>query len=86
MDIETKIKKEQFGKNWPFTVDKGILRRRGNLITFIAKGKEYAINGLACSLGIYKDITTIWKKTGRFIENSPKHVDISPIIKKGLSL
>lgn len=46
----TTISKEQFGKKWPLTVDKGIVKclQIGNgAVVFESGGKTYAVNGTA---------------------------------------
>lgn len=57
------IYKADYGNDWPFTVDKGVLKCSSNQVLFIVNGKRYAINGtaqgLASSLG-YSAVEEIW--------------------------
>jgi hypothetical protein len=87
----------EYGKEWPFTVSSGRLACSGaGAVTFTAKGKTYAVNGLAMSDHRNSNIREIWKddsesehakymlKQGR-PDLVPK-VSISPIINRGLKL
>jgi len=42
-----KITKEEFGKDWPFTVDAGYVNCYDSEVTFETNGKVYALNGTA---------------------------------------
>jgi hypothetical protein len=71
-------------KEWPFTVDAGLLKCEAGAVTFEpADGPRYAVNGTAKGAG-YPDISPIWaddKKLGYGLK-----VDISEVLNKGLSL
>lgn len=55
-----RVSRSQFGEEWPFTVEEGVLRGRGwGSVTFKARGEEYAVNGVAKGQG-FKDIDAIW--------------------------
>ncbi len=81
------IHKDDFGDEWPFTVEDGIVAcERGSMVVFRASGKTYAVNGTARGFieeAGYVDFEEIWRDdpSGIF----PK-VDISPIIGMGLDL
>lgn len=77
-----RITRVQFGEDWPFIVDEGVLRRhRIGSVTFKANGTEYAVNGLAKSQG-FKDVDEIWADDP---ETGMKK-NIGPIIERGLGL
>jgi uncharacterized membrane protein len=77
-----RVSRSQFGEEWPFTVEEGILRGRGwGSVTFKARGEEFAVNGVAKGQG-FKDIEVIWA-------NDPEtglKKNIGPIIERGLEL
>lgn len=54
------VTKEEFGKNWAFTVDKGYVYSIGQAAIFRAEGVEYQLNGVAKMKG-YKPIDSIWR-------------------------
>ena len=77
------VSREDFGQEWPLTVDSGILACQGaGAVTFTTPdGTTYAVNGLAQSATPYPDIDPIWADAG----NGYK-VDIGPLIDRGLRL
>lgn len=94
------ISKKEFGDEWPFTVDKGVLHCSKNEVTFRAGGFEYAVNGSATSAG-YASIDPIWKFDTEMLKElaaalettveevkktSPMRISIGSIINKGLTL
>ena len=71
-------------KEWPFTVDVGVLQCEGGAVTFEPPGgPRYAVNGTAKGAG-YPEITPIWADD-KTLGNGLK-VDISEVLNKGLSL
>jgi hypothetical protein len=79
------ISKEQYGDQWPFTVDFGILAcRRGNAVIFRTEDHEvYALNGLA--MDEYKDVRPIWKDDPNFPFPNSK-ISLGNLIREGLEL
>lgn len=78
-----KISKIDFGENWPFSVEKGILKcEQPGIVTFKVNNIEYAVNGLADTKG-YTDIRPIWLDSPNLYQ--PK-INIAPIINAGLEL
>src|SRR5919205_2500571 len=61
---EAKINKQEFGKDWPFTVDEGILACKGSggasEVIFMANGATYAVNGVAKATKKYRPIDEVW--------------------------
>lgn len=59
------INKSQF-KDWPFTVDEGLLvMTKQDYLLIRSKGKDYALNGVAKSLASklgFSDVDDIWKQ------------------------
>jgi hypothetical protein len=77
-----RVSRGQFGEQWPFTVEQGVLQGRGwGSVTFKARGEEYAVNGVAKGRG-FKDIDAIWANDS---ETGLKK-NIGPIIERGLEL
>ncbi|WP_417811042.1 DUF2511 domain-containing protein [Thalassospira alkalitolerans] len=57
----TEVSSDQFGKRWPFTVQKGIVDcKPPQSAIFITNGKSYQLNGSAMSAG-YPPIDPIWR-------------------------
>ncbi|OOE76565.1 hypothetical protein BZG25_15545 [Salinivibrio sp. ML198] len=55
------VSSETFGKEWPFTVNSGVLDCvKGSAAIFKVNGKSYQLNGVASSLG-FEPIDKIWK-------------------------
>jgi len=80
---EMEINKTQFGEDWPFSVNKGILSCEGQgIVTFIANKKIYAVNGLA-DAARYKNIDEIWLN-GK--DSYQPKIGLGPIINEGLKL
>ena len=101
------ISKVQFGDKWPLTVDSAtlnctILNPKGytgpklTAVTLEANGSAYAVNGIAISHRLGKDIAPIvatgapiWvtdPQTNEKVNVGPPKMDISPILNAGLKL
>lgn len=83
---EKTIYKDEYGNEWPFTVDKGVLKCSSNQVLFIVNGKHYAINGTAQSLAQshgYSSLEEIWAYDS---EEMTTRISIGRIIQDGLSL
>jgi Protein of unknown function (DUF2511) len=80
-----KITKKDFGDEWPFTVNEGILECRANAVLFTTQGITYAINGRALSYKVGVDIreSTIWAPNPEIPELKK---NLGPIITRGLAL
>lgn len=92
-DIEGKITRKEFGDDWAFTVDEGILSCKGENgigeVTFTSGGKTYAINGAAKSNKEYLPIEDIWLDDPQWADKTEmKGVkkNIGLFIDKGLEL
>lgn len=90
------ISKGEMGKEWPLKVDAGVLdctivgRLSGGdpiaTVTFTAKGKTYAVNGIAkghAKKHGWRDVDEIWKKDP--VAPGLK-INIGPLISRGLAL
>lgn len=56
-----KVSKEEFGGEWPFTVDSGVVDcAGGQAAIFITGERSYQLNGVARSRG-YAPIDPIWR-------------------------
>ena len=77
---EKKIYKTDYGADWPFSVEGGVLKCDRSAILFLANGKKYAVNGTAKnwakSEGYDNEIEEIWLPG----------TDIGRIIRDGLKL
>lgn len=81
---ELRISRDDFGDDWPFTVDEGILACVGvSEVVFKAGGKTYAVNGMAVGTGKYAEVEEIWADNPS-IPGTKKN--IGPIIDRGLEL
>jgi hypothetical protein len=81
---ETSISSDEFGNEWPLTVDEGIVRCEGaGEVYFTADGTTYSVNGLAMGNSDLPDIDVIWADDP---EISGLKINISPIIDRGLEL
>ncbi len=96
------IRVEDFGRDWPLTVNSGELQCTGaGVVTFRSGGVVYAVNGTATAAG-HAPIEPIWKHneamyrtmaeaTGSTVEAArsrfgPLRINIGPIIEAGLAL
>lgn len=74
----------EFGDRWPFTVAAGELYCTGaSVVTFVAAGDTYAVNGAATQAGRGKDIGPIWAAD---TSSGGTKKSIAPIIDAGLAL
>jgi hypothetical protein len=58
-----KITKREFGTEWPFTIDEGVLIAKGSNggeIVLEASGQKYAVNGIAKQTHKYRAVEEIW--------------------------
>ena len=79
------VSREQYGEDWPFTVDFGMISCRGiNSVVFRTQDhRSYAVNGVAMSEKKYRDLREILRDK----PDTPGYkVSIGPIIREGLSL
>lgn len=58
--LEQKLTADDFGEEWPFTVEEGILSFANNAVRFRVDRTTYAVNGTATMTGRYKEIEQIW--------------------------
>lgn len=92
----TPISKADMGAQWPLKVDAGVLDCTvvGQLsngepigtVTFTAKGRTYAVNGIAkghAKKHGWRDVDEIWKKDPA---NPGLKINIGPLISRGLAL
>ena len=81
------IPREDFGEDWPFTVEEGVLKGDGSggvgEITFTADGVTYAVNGTAKGTHKYTEIDAIWADNPSM---PGAKINIGPIIDLGLEL
>lgn len=70
------ISKTDYGADWPFSIDGGVLKCDRSAVLFLANGKRYAVNGTAKnwakSEGYDDEIEEIWipgKDIGRIISD-----------------
>jgi hypothetical protein len=84
---QASINRATFEGQWPFTVDSGVVRcTQVESVIFIHDRKSYALNGLARSDGIYKDVREIWADNPAEGAQAGQKIDLSPVIRLGLSL
>lgn len=77
------ISEADFGNEWPFSVDEGVLRCEGaGAVVFEAEGTDYAVNGTASGQG-YAEIEPIWLEDPAA---AGLKINIGPIIERGLAL
>lgn len=54
------ISRSEFGSEWPFTVENGIINCIGQSVIFTVNGVTYGVNGSADATKRYRDIRPIW--------------------------
>ena len=80
------ITKAEYGKDWPFTVDRGILKCVDGSVVFVANGKTYGVNGVSKSHG-YADLEEIWAIDSSLTDaNTTIRIGIGPILEAGVKL
>jgi hypothetical protein len=78
------VGRADFGKDWPLTVESGVLSCEGaGAVYFTTGGLRYAVNGLARGIHDAPDIDPIWAKDPS--GTVPKK-NIGPLITRGLQL
>jgi hypothetical protein len=80
-----KVTAEEFGSDWPLTVDEGHLNCEGaGAVTFTDPGgTTYAVNGTAQGATDYPEIDAIWADSN---DNFAPKKNIGPLIDRGLDL
>lgn len=76
-----RISAAEYSREWPFTVDEGVLRCEGSSVIFRAEGTDYAVNGTARSE--YPGIEPIWKKDP---DVPGTRINIGDVLDRGLEL
>lgn len=84
---EGNVSSDEFGADWPLTVDSGDLSCEGSngfgaVVFTDPDGNEYGVNGVAAGQG-YSPIDPIWKDDP---ELAGLKISIGPLIDRGLSL
>lgn len=83
-DNELLVTRDDYGDDWPLTVDEGILScERGSAVVFTTDGRRYAVNGTAMTLNLGADLDPIWAPDPAGV--TPK-MNIGPLIGDGLEL
>jgi hypothetical protein len=72
-----------FDREWPLTVDQGVLACDLDAVTITAEGAVYAINGLARQRELGDDLDPIWKPNPD-VEGAS--ISVGPLIDLGLTL
>ena len=88
---ERRVARDDFGDQWPFTVDEGVLRCEGGAVVFTSGGTTYAVNGTALARmkvqPTWRESREVWATNAR---PQPPEVqtreDLSPIVNLGLAL
>src|SRR3712207_2618332 len=80
-----KVTADEFGSDWPLTVDEGHLNCEGaGAVTFTdPDGNTYAVNGTAQGATDYAEIDEIWADSSN--DFAPKK-NIGPLIDRGLEI
>ncbi|MDQ3913925.1 MAG: YebY family protein [Actinomycetota bacterium] len=80
-----KVTADEFGNDWPLTVDEGYLNCEGaGAVTFTdPDGNTYAVNGTALGATEYPEIDAIWADSNN--DFAPKK-SIGPLIDRGLEI
>lgn len=81
---EAMMSKGELGKDWPLTVEEGIVRCEGaSEVYFTAEGRTYAVNGMAMTVSDLPEIDAIWADNP---DIKGLKINIGPIIDRGLEL
>lgn len=80
-----KVTSDEFGSDWPLTVNEGYLNCEGaGAVTFTDEdGNTYAVNGTAQGSTDYPEIDEIWADSNN--DFAPKK-NIGPLIDRGLEI
>lgn len=77
------ISREEYGENWPFTVDSGRLECwRGPAAVFVTDGTVYQLNGVAKQMG-HAPIDPIWRDNPAIPGTK---ISLGPVIQRALKL
>jgi len=77
------ISRDEYGENWPFTVDRGRLECwRGPAAVFVADGTVYQLNGVAKQMG-HAPIDPIWRDNPAIPGTK---ISLGPVIQRALKL
>jgi len=84
--ITIKITRAEYGEEWPFTVDEGMLQCFSGGVIFTANKITYALNKVATDDEKHPE----WKVPDQILANNPKlpgtRISMSKVISKGLEL
>lgn len=58
---QREVTRQEFGEQWPFTVERGTLSCESSAVVFSVDGRSYAMNGTARGRG-YAAIDPIWRE------------------------
>lgn len=81
------VTREEYGEDWPLTVDEAKVRCEGAMAVVVeADGETYALNGVARQAG-YPNVDPIWRDHPDVPDGmDPWKVNIGPLIDLGLEL
>lgn len=86
-DSDKEVSRDDYGAEWPLTVDSGTLECKGSggvgEATITVDGTKYALNGIAKGNDAYADIRPIWADSPDF---AGVKQDISVLIEDALPL
>jgi len=77
------ITRADFGDEWPFTTEEGMLLCNEGSVTFLSGGRVHAVNGTAKDRTGFPGVDAIWADNPTFPGTK---IDIGPIIEAGLAL
>lgn len=83
---EQDVTRNDFGKEWPLTVESGTLRCDASSVTFESRGTTYAVNGTAqgrASSEGWTEIDAIWADDPSVPGTK---INIGPLLNRGLEL
>ena len=81
---ETRISRDDYGSDWPFTVDSGVLNCEGaGAVYFTSEGTKYAVNGTARGASDAPDVDAIWADDPQM---TGLKINIGALIQDGLAL
>ena len=83
---EALMTQEQLGREWPLTVDQGIVRCEGaGEVYFETGGTAYLVNGTAQGASDGPEIDPIWADDTS-VQGFKAKINVGPIIDRGLEL